>query len=125
MHRAYFYLNAFLYAGLALWCTLSPAKTAQGIGYTELNRSGHSEYLVIYGGLQIGLALFYAYLGYHAETVARLGALFSVLLYAPIVAYRFVTVIRFSPVAGLTLGTAALESFLLLGALGLFFRTRI
>lgn len=118
MLRFYFYLNAVLYLSLALWCTLSHERTARGTGYIELNHSGHSEYLVIYGGLQLGLALFYAYLGYYLEAppLARVGALFSILLYAPIVIYRLVTVVRFSPVSSITYGTGVLELILLIGA---------
>ncbi len=44
------------------------------------------------------------------------GAVFSVILYAPIVLYRLVTVGRFWPVSSLTLGIAGLEVALLLGA---------
>lgn len=122
MLRFYFYLNALLYAALAIWCTVSYLTTSKGSGYVTLNNSGRSEYLVIYGGLQIGLALFYFYLGQYPAAVGRVGVIFSLLLYAPIVLYRVVTVIRFSPVSGITWGTGALELFLLVFAVFLFAR---
>ncbi len=117
MLRFYFYLNAALYALLAIWCTVSHLKTSKASGYVELNNSGHSEYLVIYGGLQLGLAFFYTYLGLYPAALGRVGAIFSILLYAPIVLYRIVTVLRYSPVSGITWGTGALELALLIGAI--------
>lgn len=117
MLKAYFAVNALLYFGLALLCTFKHSETARGTGYIDLNNSGHSEYLVIYGGLQLGLAFFYAWLWRDPDS-ARLGVIFSVLLYAPIVLYRGCTIFLYRPVSGITLGTAALEVTLLLwGAL--------
>jgi hypothetical protein len=50
------------------------------------------------------------------------GLLFSLLVSAPIVAYRVVTVLKYSPVGAVTLGLAALELVLLLGAASLHYR---
>ncbi len=117
MLRFYFYLNAALYAGSALWCTISPRKTAQAAGYVELNNSGRSEFLVDYGGLQWGLAAFFFYLGRYPAALGRIGAIFAVLLYAPIVFYRIATVVRFAPVSRVTYALAILEIALLIGAI--------
>jgi len=120
MTKAYLFLNAALYLLLAIWCTVKHAQTSRASGFVALDNSGHSEYLVIYGGLQLGLAVFFWYLGAHAEH-HRVGVLFSLMLYAPIVLYRVATVIAFSPVSGITMGIAALETLLLISALLLFF----
>jgi hypothetical protein len=122
MLQFYFYLNAALYAVLAIWCTVSHLKTSHALGYVELNRSGQSEYLVVYGGRQLGLAAFYIYLAQYPAAVGRVGVFFSVMLYLPIVIYRLVTVVRFSPVSAITWGAGALELLLLLGALFLWWR---
>ena len=116
MLRAYLFLNAALYLLFAIWCTVKPSSTAESIGYTTRNASGHSEYLVIYGGLQLGLAFFFAWLGAKPE-LHRTGAIFSLLFYAPIVLYRLATVAKYWPVSNLTLGTGALELGLLIGAM--------
>jgi hypothetical protein len=112
MPRLYFFVNAFLYIGLAVLCTAKHVQTARNLGYTELNASGHSEYLVIYGGLQLGLGLIYFFLA-REPSYYGLGLLASVLLYAPIVAYRVTTLAIFKPTSAVTLGTAALEVSLL------------
>jgi hypothetical protein len=120
MAASYLYLNAVLYVVFAVWCTVAPASTARNIGYTSLSNGGHSEYLVIYGGLQLGLAVIFWLLARDASTW-RLGLLISIGLYAPIVLYRVVTVVRFWPVAALTVGTGVLELSLLAAALAIFY----
>lgn len=115
----YLYANALLYAVFALWITLSPWTTANGVGYEALSRSGKSEYLVVYGGLQLGLAAFFAFTALSQQT-QRLGIIFAICLYAPIVIYRVVTVIRFWPVQSTTLWIGSLEAVLLLVAIGVY-----
>jgi hypothetical protein len=114
----YLYFNAFLYVVFALWCTLAPENTATNIGFTRLTSGGRSEYLVVYGGLQAGLALIFFILA-RAPDRHRLGILISVALYAPLVVYRITTVLRFWPVSIVTLATGALEIVLLVVALGI------
>ncbi|MEO7433480.1 MAG: DUF4345 domain-containing protein [Dokdonella sp.] len=115
MATIYLYFNAFIYAALALWCTLAPTDTAVAVGYETLSRSGMSEYLVVYGGLEFGLALFFVWCVHSG--MQRAGVAFSLALYVPIVLYRFATVIHQWPVASITLGTGILEIVLLLGAI--------
>jgi hypothetical protein len=114
----YLYFNALLYVVFALWCTLAPDSTATNIGFTRLTSGGRSEYLVVYGGLQAALALIFFILA-RAPDRHRLGILISVVLYAPLVAYRVTTVLRFWPVSVVTLATGALEVVLLVLATGL------
>jgi hypothetical protein len=122
MASAYLYVNAALYVLFAAWCTLAPSSTAKNIGYTSLTSGGHSEYLVIYGGLQLGLAVVFFILARNPATL-RLGLLISIGLYAPIVIYRLVTVVRFWPVAALTTGTGILEFSLLVAAVAIYWRS--
>lgn len=112
----YLYANAFIYVVFAIWMTLSPWRTAAAVGYEVLSRSGRSEFLVVYGGLQLGLAAFFAMMAASPQT-QRVGVLFAVCLYAPIVAYRIITVVRFWPVGMTTLWTGALEVTLLVVAI--------
>ncbi|HEY0230302.1 MAG TPA: DUF4345 domain-containing protein [Dokdonella sp.] len=123
MANVYLYFNAGLYALFALWCTLAPTRTAQGVGYESLSRSGLSEYLVVYGGLELGLGLFFFYC--IQAGAQRIGLVFAVLLYAPIVVYRIATVARQWPVSSTTLLVGTLEVLLLLAALALWWRQRV
>jgi hypothetical protein len=113
MVNAYLYFNAFLYAGLALWCTLLPAETASAVGFLVLTPSGQSEYLVIYGGLQLGMAFLFAYFARTGQQ--RNGVVLGLAFYTPIVAYRTATLVSlWSEVGATTLVLACLE-WLLLG----------
>ncbi|WP_425615565.1 DUF4345 family protein [Anatilimnocola sp. NA78] len=47
------------YIALAAWCAISPTQTANSVGYTFRSGSGMSEYMTVYGGLQLGLGLFF------------------------------------------------------------------
>jgi hypothetical protein len=120
MASVYLYINAALYLLFAVWCTVAPSSTAKNIGYTSLSSGGHSEYLVIYGGLQLGLAALFWLMARNPGAV-RLGLLVAIGIYAPIVLYRIVTVIRFWPVSALTVGTGLLEASLLVAAVAIFY----
>ncbi|MEO7806833.1 MAG: DUF4345 domain-containing protein, partial [Steroidobacteraceae bacterium] len=97
MAAIYLYTNAVLYAALALWVTASPWKTAEAVGYTQLSSGGHTEYLVVYGGLQFGLAAFFAWTAYTAS-LQRAGLMFALLLYVPIVLFRSISLAKYWPV---------------------------
>jgi len=119
--KIYLYLNAILYVLFAAWCTLEPGSTSTNIGFLDLSIGGKSEYLVVYGGLQWGLAIAFWLLARDAANW-KIGMLLSIALYAPIVAYRLVTVARFWPVPSLTLATGTLELGLLIAALAIYRR---
>lgn len=118
MVAGFLYLNAVLYAVFAAWCTFKPGSTAASMGYARLEPSGRSEYLVVYGGLQLGLAAVFAYCARTGEL--RVGLLLALALYVPIVAYRLVTVARFRPVGATTRWVAGLEAALLAASVALW-----
>jgi len=122
MVNAYLYLNAVLYALLALWCTLFPGTTASAVGYQVLSRSGQSEYLVIYGGLQLGMAFLFAYFARTRQP--RNGVVLALAFYIPIVLFRAVSMARLWPLEPATLLLALLEWMLLIAAVLLWKTSR-
>jgi hypothetical protein len=120
MARSYLYFNAFIYALFAIWCSLAPEQTAHAQGYAALTASGMSEYLVVYGGMEFGFA---ALFWHWARSDPRTGLLFALGLYAPIVLWRAVSVLRYGPIAANTLAVAALEAVLLVIAIVLWRRS--
>ena len=114
MVRFYLYFNAALYFLFALWCTIAPLDTSQQLGYSTLTPAGLSEYLVVYGGIELGLGVFFLYC---ARRETRTGILFSLALYAPIVLFRWISIARLWPVSMATVTIGALETLLLLAAL--------
>ena len=123
MTAIYLWLNAALYLLFAAWCTLSWQGTSRKLGYLSLSRSGQSEYLVIYGGLQLGLALFFAWTAWR-PAMREAGLAFALFLYGGIVLYRVITVAMWWPVSGLTRVVAGLEIALLVGAILLAMQRR-
>jgi len=121
MIEIYLWANAVIYILFALWCTFQKNQTAKASGYLTLNNSGWSEYLVIYGGLQFGLAFFFAYLATNTE-LHQTGISFALMLYIPIVLYRFFTIYKFRPVRPTTLAIASMEILLLIVAIVCFTR---
>jgi len=122
MTAFYLYLNAVVYLLLAGWCTFAPARTATALGYTTLSRSGQTEYLTIYGGLQLGLAFLFAWLVWSQQM--RTGLVLALALYLPIVLYRSISLLRWWPVESTTLLLAATEWLMLAAALWLWWQGR-
>ncbi|MGI8560059.1 MAG: DUF4345 family protein [Luteimonas sp.] len=120
MPAFYLWLNALVYAVFALWCALRLDSTAQNLGYTALSNSGRSEYFTVYGGLQWGLALVFAWLAFKPE-LHRTGLLVALALYAPIVLHRSISLLRFGPVEAMTKAIAGLEWVMLVAAAALWF----
>ena len=87
MQAIYLYINAALYLLFAVWCTVASDSTSTNLGYRVLSAGGRSEYLVIYGGLQLGLAVMFWLLARDSQ-YQRLGILISAAIYVPIVLYR-------------------------------------
>ena len=123
MTAAYLWLNAALYAAFAAWCTLRWASTAQALGFGALDAGGRSEYLTVYGGLQLGLAIVFACTALRPE-LQRSGLLFALALYVPIVLFRAASAIGHWPLPRTTAAVAVLELVLLAAALALWFGTR-
>ena len=122
MAAAYLYLNAVVYLLLAAWCTLAPARTAAAVGYASLTRSGQTEYLTIYGGLQLGLAFLFAWFAWTQQM--RTGLVLAMALYVPIVLYRSVALMRWWPVETATLALAVTEWLMLAAAVWLWWQGR-
>ena len=122
MATAYLYLNAVVYLLFAVWCTFAPARTATAVGYATLTRSGQTEYLTIYGGLQLGLAVLFAWFAWTQQM--RTGLVLAMALYVPIVLYRSVGLVRWWPVETTTLLLAATEWLMLVAALWLWWQGR-
>lgn len=111
MIRAYLLLNAALYLIFSLWCTFSPEKTAANIGFAFRSGSGRSEFVTVYGGLELGMAVFFLITGMRGEYQLA-GLLFALCLYAAIVAFRIVTLLTVPGIERITYGTFGLEAIL-------------
>lgn len=120
MFTFFLYFNTALFALFAAWCTFLPAQAAKAIGHETLSRSGVSEYPVVYGGLQPGLAIFFFW--YAKAGAQRTALVLALAMHAPIVVYRCATLARQWSVASTTPCTSLLETALLVCAVALWWR---
>ena len=54
--RVLLFSIGILYFGLGIWCTVLPVQTAASLGFSFFD-TGIVEYVVVYGGLEVGLGL--------------------------------------------------------------------
>jgi len=57
MARIFLAIVGAAYLVLAGWCALMPDKTSRAVGFSLQTGSGQSEFLTVYGGLQLSLGL--------------------------------------------------------------------
>jgi hypothetical protein len=119
MLAAYLWFNALLYVAFSAWCALRAEATAQAIGFTGMNAGGRIEYLAVYGGLQLGLGVAFAWFASAPER-GRAGLALALAAYGAIVAFRVIGLLRYGPAPVVTQVTAVGEAVLLLLALGLW-----
>lgn len=108
------------YLLLAAWCVARPQQTAGSVGFELKPGNGQSEYLVIYGGLQLALGLiFLAPLVREEYLPVALAA--CLLIHASLVAFRTVSFALYSGIPTTTYILAATEWLILLAAAWRFF----
>lgn len=88
----YLVLNAVIYLGLGAWCTLDPGGTSRAIGFTFAKAAARSEYVTVYGGLEVGLGLFFAVAAWQ-ESLRPAGLLFALLTYGCLALFRMGTLV--------------------------------
>ena len=47
------------YIGLGIWCAVAPEKTSKAVGFALQPGQGQSEFLTVYGGLEVALGLLF------------------------------------------------------------------
>ncbi len=123
--RIYVWANAVLFGIFALVSTVSPLRSAAGLGYAVLDSSGRSEFVTAYGGLHLGLTVFFVWAALAQGTMMSFAVRLAVLLFAPIAIYRLVSVLSESPVSGLTITLFVIEVVYLLAGVAVMMRGRI
>lgn len=57
MTRNFLALVGIIYIVLAIWCAVAPEATSQSVGFILKSGSGQSEFLTVYGGLELALGI--------------------------------------------------------------------
>lgn len=123
IQRLFLAVVGLLYAGLAAWCAVAPATTSETVGLELKGGSGRSEFLTVYGGLELGLALVFllpAVLNRHT----REAVLACLIIHACLVATRSVSFVLFEGISTSTYKLAAGEWVIFLASLAAWWKTR-
>ena len=108
------------YVGLGLWCAVDPKTTASAVGFELTNTQGQSEFLTVYGGLEVGLGLLFLWPLIRRDEVAF--PLFACLLiHTNLVLFRTVGFFAFEGFESTTYVLAAIEWGILLASTGFYF----
>jgi hypothetical protein len=112
-----------LYLWLAVWCTVEPQETSRLVGFQLLPGSGQSEFLVVYGGLELGLALILLW-PLLQPSAAPLALLNCTLIHGCLVAFRTASFFLFSGIEPMTWKLAAGEWAIFLAGVVLLLTAR-
>ncbi len=85
------WLFAVLYLGLGLWCAAKPAKTAASVGFSLNGSHGQSEFIVVYGGLELAMGVFFAICAWFSG-YREAGLVFALLSSGTLMLFRAYTV---------------------------------
>jgi hypothetical protein len=90
MIRSFLIVNALLYLFLGVWCIVDPVQTSTWVGLKWINDAGYSEWLTVYGGLELGLGLFFGWAALKRERFSG-GVAFGFFLYLGLASMRLLS----------------------------------
>jgi hypothetical protein len=121
MARIFVCLVGVLYVLLGVYCSLLPARASKAVGFELAPGSGQSEFLTVYGGLEIGMGLvFLLPLLRPAETEFALRA--CLMIHGCLVLFRSIGFLMYRNFASTTYNLAIGEWILFLGSAILWWR---
>lgn len=123
MIRYFLTAVAALYVSLAAWCSLQPAHTSKSVGFSLQGGSGQSEFLVIYGGLELAMALVFL-LPWLRPNFLESSLWACVIIHGCLVLFRSVSFALFREIQPMTYQLAAGEWVIFLLAAALLWGTK-
>ena len=109
MPKAFLMFNGVLYVALALWCTILPTQTSSAIGFGLPNNSARSEYIVVYGGLELAMGAFFLLCALKPG-MTEAGLWFALLTYGCLMVYRWSTIFTLSDLSSFIYTMVAVET---------------
>ena len=116
MARTFLGFVGAVYLVLAIWCAALPDSTSQAVGFTLRPGSGESEYYVVYGGLQLALAIAFLWPLRRPEDTSDALRL-CCLIHGCLVLFRAGSLLRFPGIGTTTYALATGEWLILIGAI--------
>ena len=118
MIRVWLALVGALYLMLAVWCAITPTSTSQSVGFRLEGGSGQSEFLVVYGGLELALGLIFLWPLWQAA-VTRYALTVCLIVHGCLVIFRCASFFLFEGIGATTYSLATGEWLIFLISLGL------
>lgn len=108
-----------IYIFLGLWCAVLPQKVSTAVGFELQPGQGQSEFLTVYGGLEVGIGLLFL-IPIFGKRNMRTVLLACVLLHAGLVGFRTISFILYAEFVTTTYMLATLEWLIFLTSTVLF-----
>ena len=123
MARIFLTIVGAAYLFLAVWCAIIPEKTSKAVGFTLEPGAGQSEYLTVYGGLQLAIGLAFLWPLYRPAEIA-LPLFLCLLIHGCLVAFRSLSFLLYNGIPSTTMTLAATEWTIFVGAAILYCKGR-
>lgn len=123
MARLFLICVGIAYIGLGIWCAASPESTSNAVGFELKPGSGQSEFLTVYGGLEVGLGLVFLWPLFRPDEV-RFPLAVCVVVHASLVGFRTLGFFLYSDVGSTTWILAAIEWSIFVSSAVVFRRCR-
>jgi hypothetical protein len=123
MVRIYLAVVGIAYLFLGIWCSVAPGQTSKSVGFDLRPGSGQSEYLVVYGGLELAIGLFLIWPIFGASDPSA-ALRFCLILHGCLVLFRTMSFFLFSEVHTTTYVLAGVEWAIFLWGVAVSFRHR-
>ena len=119
MTRIFLTVVGLIYLLLSIWCSVDPASTSRSVGFTLQTGSGQSEFLVIYGGLELALGLIFLWPLWQQD-VTRFALVVCVIVHGCLVLFRSIGFFVFTGIGSTTYSLAAGEWLIFVISLGFY-----
>lgn len=107
-------LNGVLYVLLGIWCAALPGKSASAVGFDLPTNGGKSEFITVYGGLEVSMGLFFLFCAFYkpsAQTdLVTVGLWYSLITYACLMLFRWGTIIALRDLSTFVYAMVAVET---------------
>ena len=115
MARVFLAVVGVAYLILAAWCVILPDTTSKSVGFTLQPGSGQSEFLTVYGGLQVAIGLAFLWPLYRPSDIT-LPLFLCLLIHGCLVIFRTLSFGLYGGVPATTIALAATEWTIFIGA---------
>lgn len=123
MMRFFLTLIGIIYVLFAIWCAVAPDATSQAVGFIVKPGSGQSEFLTVYGGLELALGIVFLWPLYQKE-VTRFSLYVCMIVHGCLVLFRTIGFFVFTGFGSTTYSLAGGEWLIFLMSLTLCILTK-